>query len=60
MNGLLLEIIKLPLDSPERIKKVQDFNDAEKYLAEIENRNPIVYNLRPRSGKGTLRLEPGC
>lgn len=60
MNGLLFDIIKLPIDSPERDKKVQDFNVAEKYLARIENRTPIVYTFRPPSGKGTLRLDPGA
>ena len=59
MNGLLFEIIKRPLVSPEREKKVQDFNAAEKYLAEIENRKPIVYTFRPPSGKGTLSLNSG-
>jgi hypothetical protein len=59
MNGLLFEIIKLPLDSLERDKKIQDFNAAEKYLAQIENRMPTVYTFKPPSGKGTLSLKPG-
>jgi hypothetical protein len=47
MTPLLLEIIKLPQNTPERLAKEGDFNAAEQNLARIEERNPIVYDFRP-------------
>ena len=59
MNATLLEIIELEIGSPARITKEEYFNAAEKNLARIEERTPIVYSFRPPSGKGTLSIKPG-
>ena len=48
MNATLQEIINLgPSASAVRKSKVDYFNAAEKSLARIEQRSPIVYTLNP-------------
>jgi len=58
MTPLLLEIIKLPIGSPERTWKEKDFNTAEQNLARIEGRTGIVYDFKPPVGTLDVRLEP--
>jgi len=54
MTPLLLEILKLPETTPERISKEIDFNAAEKHLARIEGRSPIVYSFEPPAAPSGL------
>lgn len=47
MTSLLLEIIELKIDSPEGMRKLEDFNAAEQNLARIEGRPPVIYSFKP-------------
>ncbi len=47
MNKTLEEILKLDRNSPLWMSKVDYFNAAEKNLARIEGRTPIVYEVKP-------------
>jgi hypothetical protein len=58
MTPLLLEIIKIPQKTPERLAKERDFNTAEQNLARIEGRTPIVYDFRPLAPPTNLRVTP--
>lgn len=58
MTPLLLEIIKLPIASPERTWKEKDFNTAEQNLARIEGRTGIIYDFKPPIGTVDMRIEP--
>jgi hypothetical protein len=58
MTPLLLEIIKIPQKTPERLAKERDFNAAEQNLARIEGRTPIVYDFRPVAPPRNVRVTP--
>jgi hypothetical protein len=46
MNPMLVQLLKLDIDSPDAIAKVEDFNAAEINLARIEGRKPILYTFQ--------------
>ena len=46
MNPMLLEILKLDINSPDRNAKIENFNAAERSLALIEGRKPTFYTFQ--------------